>query len=45
MSDLGCDRGFVVRVNKKINRNEPYIEKFVKIVNKNIPAIDKLLII
>lgn len=52
MRELGCDRfyigftryvGFVVRINKKNNRNEVYIEKFVKIINKHIPAIDHLL--
>jgi hypothetical protein len=52
MNDLGCDRfyigftryvGFVVRLNKKINRNDPYIERFVQIINKHIPANDRLV--
>jgi hypothetical protein len=52
MTDLECDRfyigftryvGFVVRINKKSNRNEPYIERFVKVVNEHIPAIDHLV--
>jgi hypothetical protein len=52
MKELGCDHfyigftryvGFVVRINKKHNRNELYIEKFVKIINKNIPEIHHLV--
>jgi hypothetical protein len=52
MEMLGCDKfyigftryvGFAVRINKKPNRDEVYIERFVKKINENIPCIDKLV--
>jgi hypothetical protein len=52
MNELGCDRfyigftryvGFVVRINKKTNRDEQYIERFVGIINEDIPSMDCLI--
>ena len=52
MKMFGCDKfyigftryvGFAVRINKKPNRDEVYIERFVKKINENIPCIDKLV--